>query len=347
MRLGPIPESPRERILLAAGLVPVPLVDTLAALLLARTVMTATKLGLFEALADGPLTAGQVASRCDSDPRATGTLLFALAGARYVRAENQRYALAPMARKWLLKASRTSLHDAVLHRYLDASLMEHAEQFVRTGESVRFHENMSPEQWGLYQRGQRAHAMYSTAEVARRTPLPATPCSMLDIGGGHGSYSVALCQRHPALRSTILDLPEAVAYSAPQLSPQDVAERITYRAGDARVEDFGREAYDLVFVANLVHHFDDRSNRDLTRRIASALRAGGYCVILEFFRPASAREAGQIGGLLDFYFAITSAAGTWSFEEVAEWQRDAGLDARTPVRLRTAPGQGLQVAKKP
>ena len=116
MRLGPIPESPLERILLAAGLVPVPLADTLGALLLARTVMTATKLGLFEALADGPLTAGQVASRCDSDPRATGKLLFALAGARYVRAENQRYALAPMARKWLLKASRTSLHDAVLHR---------------------------------------------------------------------------------------------------------------------------------------------------------------------------------------------------------------------------------------
>jgi SAM-dependent methyltransferase len=235
----------------------------------------------------------------------------------------------------------------VLHRYLDAALMEHAEEFLRTGTCVRFHETMSPEQWGVYQRGQRAHTVYSAPEVARRTPVPPSARDMLDVGGGHGYYSVALCRRHPSLRSTILDLPQAVAESAPLLSREDVAGRIAYRPGDARVAELGSEAYDLVFVGNLVHHLDESSGRALTRRIATALRAGGYCVVLDFFRPASGRRAGQIVALLDFYFAITGPQGTWSLEEVAEWQREGGLIARKPVKLRTAPGQALQAARKP
>jgi hypothetical protein len=34
-------------------------------------------------------------------------------------------------------------------------------------------------------------------------------------------------------------------------------------------------------------------------------------------RPASPNEAGQIGALLDLYFAVTSRSGTWSFQEMA------------------------------
>jgi hypothetical protein len=50
---------------------------------------------------------------------------------------------------------------------------------------------------------------------------------------------------------------------------------------------------------------------------------------------------------LDLFFALTSEAGTWSFEEMAAWQRDAGLLPRRPIHLRTAPGVGLQAAMKP
>jgi SAM-dependent methyltransferase len=347
MRIGPIPESPLERMLLSAGLLPVPLVDTMVALLLARTVMTATKVGLFEALAAGPLTPGEAASRCGTDARATAKLLFALAGARYVRARGSTYALTPMTRKWLLRESPSSQRDAVLHRYLDAALMEHAEDFVRSGEAVSFHTKMSAEQWGVYQRGQRAQAVFLAPEMARQTPLPMGARDMLDIGGGHGYYSVALCRRHPGLRSMVLDLPEAVAYSQRELSRAPVSDRIDYRVGDALTADLGCDVYDLVLVGNLVHHLDDPQNRDLMRRIAAALRSGGYCVVLEFLRPPSPRRAGQIGALTDFFFAMTSASGTWSAREVADWQRAAGLAIRRPIMLRTGPGLGLQAARKP
>ena len=75
---------------------------------MARTIMAATKLGIFEALASGPLPAHQVAAHCGTDPRATEKLLTALAGSGYVRAEHGQYALAPVARTWLLTDSQES-----------------------------------------------------------------------------------------------------------------------------------------------------------------------------------------------------------------------------------------------
>jgi hypothetical protein len=102
----------------------------------------------------------------------------------------------------------------------------------------------------------------------------------------------------------------------------------------------------VVLLANLVHHFDDAANRSLMQRIARSLRREGTCVILEIIRSRDADEAGQVGALTDFFFAVTSAAGTWAFEEMAGWQREAGLEALRPIRLRLSPGYGLQAARK-
>jgi 2-polyprenyl-3-methyl-5-hydroxy-6-metoxy-1,4-benzoquinol methylase len=138
-----------------------------------------------------------------------------------------------------------------------------------------------------------------------------------------------------------------VAHAAPLLAREGMGERVRHRAGNALTDDLGTEAYDVVLIANLVHHFDDATNRDLVRRVARALRPGGVLVIGEVIRPRSPEVAGQIGALTDLYFAVTSEGGTYSFAEIAAWQRDAGLTPRRPKRLVTAPGGGLQIAAKP
>ena len=102
----------------------------------------------------------------------------------------------------------------------------------------------------------------------------------------------------------------------------------------------------MVFVSSLVHHFDDATNRALAKRIARALRPGGVFVIQELIRPSPRAKPAQIGALLDLYFALTSEAGTWSFEEMADWQREAGLKPLKPIKFRTVPGNGQQSAVK-
>jgi SAM-dependent methyltransferase len=347
MKLGIIPENILERVALAAGVVPRPILDTLVAMLLARTIMAATKLGIFEALASGPLPAHQVAAHCGTDPCATEKLLTALAGCGYVRAEHGQYALAPVARTWLLKDSPQSLRDKMLGQFtLEWEWIEGYEEFVGSGTPLDIHESMSDDEWGLYQRSMRALASSSAKEVARRTPVPSGARDMLDIGGSHGYYSVAICRRHPGLRAVILDLPEAVNHAEPILAREGMGDRVRHRAGNALTDDLGTQAWDLVFIANLVHHFDEQANRDLVRRIARALRPGGILVIQDFIRLQQPGEGGQIGALNELFFALTSQSGTWSLAEIAGWQQEAGLVPRKPRRLLTLPGAAQQAAGK-
>ena len=91
-----------------------------------------------------------------------------------------------------------------------------------------------------------------------------------------------------------------------------MGDRVVHRPGNALTEDFGRQAYDVVFTAQLVHHLSEKENRDLAIRVARALRPGGVYAILEEFRPRTAKDAGQLGALLEFYFALTSESGTWA-----------------------------------
>ena len=350
MKLGSIPQNPLEWGVLRMGLVPTPLLDTIIALLLARTIMTSTRLGVFEALAGGPMTAKEAAVRCNAQPAPMEKLLGALAGAGYIAVTGDRYRLTPLARKWLLKDAPSSLYDAILLQFLDAGYIEQMEEYLRTGIPVHIHERMSPEDWGLYQRGMRSGANLAVGELVRRVRLPRAPAGttrhMLDIGGAHGYYSVAFCRKYPDLDATILDLPPAVEQSAPLLAREGMGDRIHHQAGDALTTDLGEAAYDLVLIANLVHHFSEDENCDLLRRVARALRPGGLVVIGDMIRPEPPGTSGQIGALTDLYFALTSESGTWSFREMAEWQRLAGLRARRPLHLITGPGAGLQIAVK-
>src|SRR4029450_10865269 len=217
---------------------------------------------------------------------------------------------------------------------------------LRPAPALDLHADRGEKEWALYQRGMRNIAGLSAGELARRVPVPRGARDMLDVGGSHGYHSVVLCRRRLGLRSTVLDLPEAVKNAAPLLEMEGMGDRVVHRVGDASTDDFGVETFDLVYTSTLAPHIEEEENRDLARRVARALRPGGHYVIVDSVRPPSAKEAGQIGTLGDLIFALTSRAGTWSFEEMADWQRPAGLDPRKPIRLRTGPGMGIQWAVK-
>lgn len=114
---------------------------------------------------------------------ATGTekLLFALAGAEYLRAEDGGYGLMPVSRKWLLRESPHSLADKLLLQFHEWDWLERAEDYVRTGEPLELHSMTEDEHWDLYQRGMRAMANAFAGEAVRRMPLPKDPKDMLEF----------------------------------------------------------------------------------------------------------------------------------------------------------------------
>src|SRR5690606_27687678 len=236
MRIGPIPERPLERVALALGRVPTPFLLTHPTILISRALIEAVECGLLEALAGGSRSAEEVADACGTHPDATRSVLGALAGAGYVRLRGDRFTLTSASRKWLLAASPHSLVDSIRFRALEWRWVARLGAFLDTGEPLDFHATMSTDEWALYQRGMRSLARLAVPESVRRTPVPNGARRLLDVGGAHGAFSVALCARYPDLHAVVLDLPEAVEQAAPLLheaaAAEGVAERVCHRAAD-------------------------------------------------------------------------------------------------------------------
>lgn len=346
MRLGLIADTDEEGEALASRRVPVPFFEIHFAFGLARAVMAATKLGVFESLTLQDATAAEVASRCRTDPVATQKLLIALAGSDYLHFQHGRYALTPTARAWLLSGSPRSLVDAVLFAFDEWDFMNHVEDYVRTGIPIDVHQHMTGDQWARYQRSMRALAGHSAYEVAQYIPVPGGATDMIDVGGSHGHYSVALCRRHSRLRSVVLDLPEAVSVAAPLLAAEQMGDRVVHLQADARTHDFGVDAYDVVLLSHLAHHFSAAQNADLFQRLGRALRPRGVFAVIEPIRLEAGDRLGQFPALSELYFGLTSQSGTWTAREITGWQRDAGLQpAFEPITL-SGGDTGLQIATK-
>ena len=345
MRVGLMAENPLERAIFASGIVPMAMLEGYAPAY-SRAILTATRLGIFDALKDGGRSAKEVADACKTDPRATEKLLNLLVTMRYLRYRDGAYTLARHVRRWLLADDPGSIRDVILMKELEWSWIDQLEPFVRHGRPLDVHGSMSTDDWRAYQRGMRAQANVLASLLARRMPVPAGSTEMLDIGGSHGYFSVAICRRHPGLRATVLDLPPAVEHAAPILEREEMGDRVVLRAGDALVDDLGDGAYDLIMAFSLVHHFDDASNRLLARKAARALRPGGYFVIGDALRPGAPGKGGQQGAFFDLYFALTSESGLWSFDEMRSWQVDAGLKPLKSMSLVPGGGFGLQVAER-
>lgn len=300
-----------------------------------------------------------------------------------------RIALTRSSRRWLTRASPDEVLDKVLFGFDEWRFVEGYEAYVREGRSIDMHASLGDEPpdppagparpppplstlgeprgdaatatavsfpaptpttaWVRYQRGLRAIAGVSAAEVARRTPVPRGARRMLDIGGAHGRFAAAILRRHPALSAEVLELAPAVAASADLLAAEGMGERLRHRVGDALVDHLGEGDVDVVFASQFNHHLDPQANARLALRVARALRPGGVYVIQDVARPADARDArrARLGALLDLYFGATSDAGTYTVASMRAWQAAAGLRPLPTRWLRTLPGLVQQAAVRP
>lgn len=98
---------------------------------------------------------------------------------------------------------------------------------------------------------------------------------LLDLGGGHGFYSIALAQKYPALSVTLFDLPQIVALTQEYVQEFRVADRISLVAGDFLQEDIGT-GYDAVLCANILH---GTKRAIILDKVWHALNHGGRIIV--------------------------------------------------------------------
>ena len=346
MKLKTQAENPLEWIALKLNLAPTPLVDTQIAFNAARAIMAGAELGIYEAIGKNARTADEIAAECKTKAHATKQLLNCLVGVGYLSWSDEKYSLKTKYHKWLLKESESNLISKLRFQLIEWNWMAMLEDYVRTGNTLQLHNSVNEKEWNLYQEGMRDLSVNAAKELAAKIPIAKNATNMLDIGGSHGLYSIELCKKYPALKSTILELPGAMESASAIAKRYDTTGRISYKAGNALEDDLGSEQYDLVMINNVVHHFTPEQNNALAQKIAHALKPGGIFIIGEFIRAEKPGEGGVIASASGLYFSVISASGNWSADEIESWQKNAGLKPVKPVTTMTIPGWKMIIAEK-
>src|SRR5688572_24528293 len=103
MKLTVSPENFLESIAKLSGMAPMPLVHTNIAFIKARIIFDAVYLGIFESLKSGKKSLQEIATVCNLNAAALRSMLGALTSADYLIYADEKFGLAPQAKKWLLK----------------------------------------------------------------------------------------------------------------------------------------------------------------------------------------------------------------------------------------------------
>jgi hypothetical protein len=107
--------------------------------------------------------------------------------------------------------------------------------------------------------------------------------TVVDIGGGHGTFLAELLQAYPSLRGILFDLPDVAAGAQGPLQEAGVAERCTVVGGDffQSVPSDG-DAYVLKLI---LHDWDDDHARRILRTCRAAMGPGSTLLALDAVIP--------------------------------------------------------------
>lgn len=241
--------------------------------------------GLFDALAQAPLTQAEVAARCGWLARPTRSLLAALLAMGVVVRAGAAFALAPDAAAYLVRdrpGSLWGLIDMEVEAFLGPQALLEA---LTTGKTSVYGDE---DPWERHARDpSRARAftaaMHSISErpaagFAEVAPL-GDARTLLDVGGGSGALSLAAAGAFPGLTCIVLDLPAVCAIAAEYAAAAGLGARVRTHPADMFADPW--PGADAVLFSQILHDWPPARGRDLLGEAFAALPPGGLVLIHE------------------------------------------------------------------
>ena len=325
-----------ERQILRLNTVPTPLFDTLGAGAL-RAVDVAVKLGIFETLGNDQLSPAELAKRANAEERGINILLEALEAFGYVKKRDKLYSNTRMTAKWLLSSSPTNFSDwAVPLQRLQLEFWdEYLEDAIRLGKPpLTIYEwfDKQPERWKVAQAGFQCLAPVLAKVIVDKVQLPPRARRLVDVGGGHGLYSVEFCRKYPELSAVVFDAPGALKTARETIAQEKMGDRVSMQLGNFWKDELG-SGFDVALLFNVIHGYAADQNLQLIYKIAGALNPGGVIIIQDLFRGPTLGPATK--ALYRFWalsFFATMGGQLYTYKDVAPWLEKAGF---TPRQVRT------------
>ncbi len=292
-----------------------------------KILLTAVKLDVFGALAEGARTAADVSRRLQTDRKATETLMNALVSIGLLRKDGEHYTNAPEAQEFLVKESPRYAGHLLVLQEAEWDNWGKLETTVRTGRS--------PVQGHLFRTDPplaenvlmvlHRVALQHAPTLARQIDLSHAR-ALLDLGGGAGTHAMAFCQAYPALTATVFDLPETLQTTERLVKEAGLEARIRLLPGDFNRDELGGP-YDAVLMSDILHYQGAEANAALVRKVHGTLAPAGRLIIKDRFLDESGTSPAWTAVFAVHILVNTDKGRCYTMAEAVQWLKDAGFSS--------------------
>jgi acetylserotonin N-methyltransferase len=251
--------------------------------------LAAIELGVFSAISDGVATTEAIAAKADVDPEAADRLLIVCKALDLVREKGGRYENRPDVERYLVKSLPTYFGDYLVYQ-----------AGVAFGGGKDLVEHLRGSNAEAQAKVQNTYAVFmATPESARRFTTAGYNASIslahrlakrfdfsrfklwLDWAGGSGCYSIAACERHPGLRTIIMDQPNVIEVTKEFVAQHGLEDRIDIRPGDFLKTDYPKGCDLISFITPLQGYMPEQVI-EILKRTHDALEPGGTCMVVDY-----------------------------------------------------------------
>jgi hypothetical protein len=163
--------------------------------------------------------------------------------------------------------------------------------------------------------------------------------SLIDLGGGPGTYAIQFCLHNPDLKAVVYDLPSTRPFAERTINNFDLSNRVSFLEGDFIGDEIPGK-YDVAWLSHILHGAGTDGSSVLLRKAVSCLEPEGMILIQEFILDDS-----MCGPVYPALFSLNMLLGTpngrsFSQSELFEMLSAAGAKEirRIPVELPNGAG---------
>jgi ubiquinone/menaquinone biosynthesis C-methylase UbiE len=291
-----------------------------------QVLFAGVELGVFEFLKKGAREPVEIARGLGTDPRATEMLLNSLVALRLLSKKATSYENAPIAARYLIKGGPAYQGDRIHHLHNLWPRWEKLQESIRTGRSALDEKEKEPEPQKVrdFMTSMHNYARLKVKSFLKRLDARSF-CRLLDLGGGPGTFAIALAQKNSRLSAVVYDLAPNLEIAREFIKEAKLEDRVTTQVGNFLEEDLSEGAYDAVLVSNILHIYDPPTNVSLLKKCHKALQPGGRVIVHDLLLDKSGT-----GPLFPAFFSLNMLLGTCSGAcyrgvEMQEWLSTAGF----------------------
>jgi precorrin-6B methylase 2 len=318
--------------------------DTVNAYQRTAVIKAAIQFDIFSIIDGGRETVQRLASRCGTSQRGMRILCDYLAATGFLIKEGQCYGLTPHSATFLDRQSSAYVGDAV--EFLLSPIL--LEGFKDVASAVRKGGTILPNAGTISSENPIWESFARTMAPLMREPSqlitklidadPSQKLRILDLAAGHGLFGIAFAQNNHNAEITALDWPNVLKVAKENAQAAGIAERYFTITGSAFEAEYGY-GYDLVLLANFLHHFDSATCEILLTKVHTALAESGKVISFDFI-PHEDRISSPEAALFSMVMLCSTPHGdAYTFSELEQMFCNTGFSHSELHQLPSDCGQ--------